>query len=172
MQSEIKQQRKISRYMVYAMWAILIALLAMYFNTILQKDNNPNQQVHYLETAGGQREVVLQRNKYGHYVATGTINNHPVTFFIDTGATDISIPEDIASRVGLKKGQPVIYNTANGPATSYLTTLDSVSIGNIRLHKLRASINPNIDSDEVLLGMSFLKHLEFTQKGKTLTIRQ
>ena len=172
MDNEIKQQRKMSKAMIIGMWVILIGMLAMFFNNILQKDNNPNQQVHYSEAASGQREVVLQRNRYGHYVATGKVNNQPVTFFLDTGATDISVPENIANRIGLKKGQPVIYNTANGPAKNYLTTLDSVSLGNISLHNLRASINPNVDSDEILLGMSFLKHLEFTQKGKTLTIRQ
>jgi aspartyl protease family protein len=172
MDKETLQQRKISRIMIIGMWALLIVMLSMYFNKILEDDNNPNQQVNSSQTSDGIRQVILQRNNNGHYVATGKINNQPVTFFLDTGATDISIPQNIADRIGLIKGQPVIYSTANGPAKNYLTKLDSVSLGNIRLSNLRASINPNIDSDEILLGMSFLKHLEFTQKGKTLTIRQ
>ena len=166
------QQRKISRIMIISMWILLIALLALYFNKILQDDNNPNQRVSTSQTSDGVQQVILQRNNNGHYVATGKVNNQPVTFFLDTGATDISIPQNIADRIGLVKGQPVIYSTANGPAKNYLTKLDTVTLGNISLHNLRASINPNIDSDEILLGMTFLKHLEFTQKGKTLTIRQ
>ena len=172
MDKEIKQQRKFSRTMIIAMWALIIAMLSMYFHNILQRDRNPNQDVVTSQSSDGAREVILQRNNNGHYLATGKINDQPVTFFLDTGATDISIPKKIAERIGLRKGQRVIYSTANGPATNYLTELDSVSLGNIRLHNLRASINPNINSDEVLLGMSFLKHLEFSQKGKILTIRQ
>jgi aspartyl protease family protein len=40
------------------------------------------------------------------------------------------------------------------------------------LQQVRASINPNMQGNEVLLGMSFLKHLEFTQRGDSLTLRQ
>jgi len=40
------------------------------------------------------------------------------------------------------------------------------------LGPMTASINPAMGQQEVLLGMSFLKHLEFTQRGNTLTLRQ
>jgi len=45
-------------------------------------------------------------------------------------------------------------------------------MGSIKLVNVRASINPYVTGDDVLLGMSFLKYLEFTQKGTQLTIRQ
>jgi aspartyl protease family protein len=31
---------------------------------------------------------------------------------------------------------------------------------------------PGLQTEEVLLGMSFLKHIEFTQRGDSLTLRQ
>jgi aspartyl protease family protein len=40
------------------------------------------------------------------------------------------------------------------------------------LHDLPASINPNVNDDIILLGMSFLKHIEFTQRGDTLILKQ
>lgn len=39
------------------------------------------------------------------------------------------------------------------------------------MNRLRASLNPGMADDQVLLGMSVLKHLEFTQRGNTLILR-
>jgi len=166
-----EQQRRIGKIMVGAMWLLLLGLLTVFFNDFLEKQHNPNQQIASVQR-DGQQELVLQRNKYGHYVASGMINQQPVVFMLDTGATDISIPLKIAKRLGLQPGRAVTYQTANGPALNYATQLDSVSLGNITLYNLPASINPNVNQDDVLLGMSFLKHLEFSQKGNILTLRQ
>ena len=166
-----EQQRRIGKIMVGAMWLLLLGLLTVFFNDFLEKQHNPNQQIASVQR-DGQQELVLQRNKYGHYVASGMINQQPVVFMLDTGATDISIPLKVAKRLGLQPGRAVTYQTANGPALNYATQLDSVSLGNITLYNLPASINPNVNQDDVLLGMSFLKHLEFSQKGNILTLRQ
>ena len=166
-----EQQRRIGKIMVGAMWLVLLGLLTVFFNDFLEKQHNPNQQIASVQR-DGQQELVLQRNKYGHYVASGMINQQPVVFMLDTGASDISIPLEVAKRLGLQPGRAVTYQTANGPALNYATQLDSVSLGNITLYNLPASINPNVNHDDVLLGMSFLKHLEFSQKGNTLTLRQ
>jgi aspartyl protease family protein len=91
---------------------------------------------------------------------------------LDTGASDVAIPEDIAREIGLKRGRAMIYQTANGPATVYATRLNEISLGDIHLKNIRATINPNYQSNDILLGMSFLKHLEFTQRGDQLTLRQ
>ncbi len=166
-----EQQRRWGKLMVGAMWLLLLGLLTLFFSDVLDKQHNPNQHIANARP-GEQQEIVLQRNKYGHYVAPGMINRQPVVFMLDTGATDISIPDKVARRLGLERGRAVTYRTANGPAINYATELDTVSLGNITLYNLRASINPNVDHDDILLGMSFLKHLEFSQKGNTLTLKQ
>ncbi len=165
------QQRRWGKFMVVAMWLVLLGLLTLFFSDVLEKQHNPNQHIANVQR-GAQQEIVLQRNKYGHYVASGMINQQPVVFMLDTGATDISIPAHVAERLGLKRGRAVTYRTANGPAINYMTQLESVSLGGITLYNLPASINPNVRHDDVLLGMSFLKHLEFSQKGNSLTLRQ
>lgn len=141
------------------------------FDDLLEQDYNPNQQV-IIQQDDKQNIITLKRNRYGHYVARGKINNQPVTFLLDTGATDISIPDKIARKLKLKYGLEQRYQTANGIIIGNLTTLNKVSIGNIKLHNVRASINPKMKSDEILLGMSFLKFIEFTQRGDTLILRQ
>lgn len=172
MNSPEQQQQKIGKSMVFAMWLVILALLTLFFDKYLGDQQNPNQQVVQRQAADGTREVVLEQNRYGHYVANGRINGQEVTFLLDTGATDIAIPEQVANRLGLERGRQVTFQTANGRARGYATRLDSVSLGHIRLTDLPASINPNVSGDEILLGMSFLKQLELIQKNNTLTLRQ
>jgi len=108
----------------------------------------------------------------GHYLANGEINGRPVTFLLDTGATDISIPALLAKDLGLERGAARRYQTANGTITTYGTRLETVRLGGIVRRQVRAHINPGMRQGEVLLGMSFLKHLEMVQRGNQLTLRQ
>jgi len=164
--------RRLGMAMTIAMWIVIMGLLAMFFQSWQEKQHNPNQDLSLSQGADGIHELTLQRNRFGHYVASGRINNTPVVFLLDTGASDVSVPESLAQEIGLKRGRPMMYQTANGTITVYATRLDTVDLGGIALRQIRASINPNMQGNEVLLGMSFLKHLEFTQRGDTLIIRQ
>lgn len=174
MQQKDNQHDFISRAgitMTALAWLIFLAILFGGFDYLTSQRNNPNQNV--VTTVNGyQKEVILQRNAYGHYVSSGTINGKKVTFLLDTGATDIAIPESLANKTGLTKGRSIIVKTANGNTKAYRTHLDSVAIGDIKLYDLNATILTNITGDEILLGMNFLKHFEIIQKGRSLTIRQ
>jgi aspartyl protease family protein len=152
-------------------WLIFLAILFTGSDYLISKRNNPNQQVE-TKHIGLQKQVLLTRNVHGHYVSNGTINNHDVVFLLDTGASDIAIPESIANEIGLTRGYAITIKTANGNTTAYRTKINSAAIGEIKLHDLNATILTNMHGGEILLGMSFLKHLELIQKGKTLTIRQ
>lgn len=153
-------------------WILGLLLLAYLFNGLLEHQRNPNRSLSTVTSESGIHEVVLQRNRDGHYLANGKINNQVVEFMLDTGASDVSVPETVARRLGLQRGAPRVYSTANGTITAYQTLLPTLSLGDIVLYDVRASINPYMDDDTILLGMSFLKHLEFTQRGDTLIIRQ
>lgn len=163
---------RVGLVMTVAAWVLVLGLLAAFFSGWMDALNNPNQQVRSELRSDGVREVTLEQNRAGHYVANGTINDQSVTFLLDTGATSVSVPAAIAERLGLERGMPLRANTANGVVTTYATLLDRVRLGNIELYDVRADINPNMHSDEVLLGMSFLRQLEFTQRDRALTIRQ
>jgi len=168
----VNPHRRLGMTMTIAMWVVIMGLLIMFFQSWQEKQHNPNQDLLLNLGADGIRELTLQRNRFGHYVANGSINNTPVVFLLDTGASDVSVPEELAQEIGLKRGRPMIYQTANGSITVYATRLNKVDLGGIVLGQVRASINPNMRSNEVLLGMSFLKHLEFTQRGDTLILKQ
>lgn len=154
-----------------AAWIFGFFLLALVFAKILDQQNNPNQSISTLATADFQ-EVVLLRNRNGHYVFDGEINGHKVTFLVDTGATTTAIPGGMQHALGLKAGVATSVSTANGLTTAYLTRLDQLSIGTIELFDVNASIIPGLGVNEVLLGMNVLKHFELIQRGKQLIIRQ
>ena len=75
-------------------------------------------------------------------------------------------------RLGLEKGQPLVYQTANGAIRAWQTLLDEIRLGDLRVGPVRASINPGFSGEDILLGMSFLKQLDFSQQGNTLTLKQ
>lgn len=166
------EQRRLGGWMYIGFWILLFVILGGIFSRWLDHERNPNQNVVSRVTGNGVREVVLKRNRMGHYFASGDINGQRVEFMLDTGATDIAIPASVANELGLRRLGPVQYQTANGVARGYATRLHSVRVGKIVLHNLAAGINPGMDGDTVLLGMSFLKRIEFTQRGDKLILRQ
>jgi len=164
--------KSIGKWMIVLSWIAALALMTLLFTNILDKKRNPNQNVSTHVHGDGSKEVVLQSSRHGHYIASGKINSHPVVLLVDTGASFVSIPENVANKGGLKKGAPLTVSTANGNITVYSTVLDEISIGEIVLNGVRADINPYMDGDEILLGMSFLRNLSVTHKDGLLTIRQ
>lgn len=157
--------------MMIVAFVMAIGLLTMFFADIKESQRNPNREPSSA-MAGNAVEVFLLRNRQGHYVVTGTINSKPAEFLLDTGATDVVIPEGLAETLNLSRGRPGRAMTANGPVTVYATTIDRLTIGDIELYDVRASINPGMTGASILLGMSALKHIEFVQRGEQLTLRQ
>jgi aspartyl protease family protein len=121
--------------------------------------------------ANGAIMVVLEQDRSGHYVADGHINGRPVTFLVDTGATDVALPESAARAMGLEFGPRVKVMTAAGPADAWMTRLDEVSVGGLRRSNVRASITSG-EFNGILLGMSFLKHYNLQQQDGKLVIRE
>ena len=158
--------------MVVLSWIAALGLMTLLFSNVLENQRNPNQRVSTQVISSGQKQVVLESSRYGHYVASGKINDKPVVFLVDTGASFVSVPEQVANRVGLKKGSPITATTANGNITVYSTVLERISLGEITLNNVRADINPHMDGEEILLGMSFLRNLSVAHEDGKLTIRQ
>jgi aspartyl protease family protein len=149
-------------------WLLIFGGLYWFFAGWEARENNPNTATALNLSAG---EVVLQRNRAGHYVAAGEINGEAVTFLVDTGATQVALSSELARDLGLKLNSRVTVQTANGAASGYSTRLDSVRLGAIVLRDVGAVVTEGIDGDTVLLGMSFLQRLEFTQRGGQLILR-
>ncbi len=162
---------RIGRIMLLGAWAAGIALAVLFFDGVIERQGNPNPDPMAEPGHAGIPQVVLQRNRAGHYVASGRINGEPVVFLVDTGATDVALPLPLARQLGLKLRPGGVSMTANGTVETWTTRLDSVDLGGLVARNVRASVLPNMPGDEILLGMSYLKRLELIQRGNTLTLR-
>ena len=161
-------QRRLGRGMIVLAWIAALGLLWTVFDDVLERRHNPNRD---LVVQAGAPGLVLKRNRFGHYVAPGMINGQRVTFLLDTGATQVSVPAHLGPQLGLTPGLPMQVVTANGTVTVRSTVIDELVLGPFRASGVRSHLNPGMRDDQVLLGMSVLKHLEFTQRGDTLTLR-
>jgi len=157
--------------MLFAAWVVGLAMLALLFQRLLDDQENPNRELEAAPDAQGRPQVVLRRNRSGHYVANGRINGEPVVFLIDTGATDVALPLRVARRLGVSLGAEYIAKTANGNIRVRSARLSSVDLGGLTARRVQASVLPNMPGEEVLLGMSYLKRFELIQRGNTLTLR-
>ncbi|MBK5397978.1 TIGR02281 family clan AA aspartic protease [Pseudomonas sp. TH39(2020)] len=157
-------------FMVLA-WCAALFLATRFFGQWEVRQQNPNMVVSS-EQGEDFIEVKLASNTQGHFVASGQINGQPVDFMLDTGATDVSIPAEMAERLKLEKGFGVTLSTANGRTQGYRTRIDRLQLGDIVLRDVRALVVPGLDGKQVLLGMSALNKLEFTQRGGTMLLRQ
>jgi len=156
--------------MMIAMWIVILGLAVFLMQQRMERQRNPNNAI-VTSVTDGKRSIELRRSRYGQYLVTGSINNAEVDFLVDTGASSVSIPATFADSIGLERGKPIQLNTANGIGIGYMTAVDRLTIGDLEVRNVTAHVNPGL-SDEVLLGMSILKHYELTQRGDTLIIRE
>ena len=147
-----------------------MVFLTFFFGGVEVNRRNPNSSPSSLIHSES-IEVPLKRNRQGHYLLVGQINGEDVEFLLDTGATDVVVPASTARRLGLPYGTRARAMTANGPVTIYQTRIDELHLGKIRLTNIDASINPNMEG-AILLGMTALGQIEFSQQADTLTLKQ
>ncbi len=133
--------KRAGRVLLVLAWCAGLFLATRFFGQWEQRQENPNAQVTS-QQGEGYIEVKLVGNGQGHFVASGQINGQPVSFMLDTGATDVSIPSSLAERLSLEKGAPVTLSTANGRSEGYRTRLDQLKLGDIVLHDVRALVAP------------------------------
>jgi aspartyl protease family protein len=106
-------------------------------------------------------EHVVEAGPGGHFVIEVAVNGTPVTFLVDTGASDVVLTIDDARRLGLRPRTlhySQRFQTANGEVRGAPVTLREVRLGQLRLFDLPASVNQGALGVS-LLGMSFLERL-------------
>jgi len=102
--------------------------------------------------------VTVPRSPDGHYYLTLDINDAPVNFVVDTGASQVVLTQNDARRVGLNPDELRYLgtaNTANGIVQTASVRLDEVSLGGITDTSVRAVVNGG-QMDTSLLGMTYL----------------
>ncbi len=150
---------------------IFVGMIAAYG---LWDDIRPTATFGQKIAADGER-IELARQADGHYYLTASVNGEPVTFVVDTGATDIVLNQADASAAGLNPEELAYVGrayTANGEVRTAPVRLDSVEVGPIRDTGVLAVVNSG-ELDQSLLGMSYLQRYSSIQiaDGKLLLTR-
>ncbi|SFH22407.1 aspartyl protease family protein [Palleronia marisminoris] len=107
-------------------------------------------------TSTGSLEV--PRGLDGHYHVTLGINGEPISFVVDTGASDIVLSQQDARRAGIEPDSLAYLGraqTANGTVPLARVSLDRVSLGEEVERGVPASVNGG-EMNGSLLGMSYL----------------
>ncbi|WP_163835424.1 retropepsin-like aspartic protease family protein [Spartinivicinus ruber] len=126
-------------------------------------------------TAPEKIKVNLNRSPDGHYYAYGAINGVPTKFLVDTGATSVAMNSKVAKAAGVNyiaDGIPINTATASDVVKTFRVTLQSVSIGGIKVQNVAAGVHEGSMPDITLLGMSFLRHVKMTEESGVLTLEQ
>lgn len=126
-----------------------------------------------LISSDSESEVIIQRGKNGHFQVRGKVNGQSAVFLIDTGASFVSISNELAKEAQLMGGDPIILQTANGPREGRLVRNVSIVVGKVVLKSIAVSVGlAGGTKDEVLLGQSALSKFEMSVVGNKMVLRR
>ncbi|MES2880141.1 MAG: TIGR02281 family clan AA aspartic protease [Pseudomonadota bacterium] len=120
-------------------------------------------------------DVVIPRNRDGHFYATGVVAGKPVNFLVDTGASMVTISEQFARKAGISTslGVPTIFKTANGDIQGRILSNVPVSLGPIDVSGVNVAIGLVGHKDnDALLGQSFLSKFDVVLQKDQMLLRQ
>ena len=117
------------------------------------------------------QRIVLKPDRHGNFKCKGSIGNIAnIDFLVDTGASFCSVKDETAKMLDLNWGEKVETETATGKGMGFRTTLPDVTIGQISIKNVDALINPLSESGYEILGMSFLKQIEWEHDDGVLIL--
>lgn len=118
--------------------------------------------------------VSLAADERGHFITDVKINGLFVKGLVDTGATSVAIPADVARTLGItpsSSDRQVRISTANGETNARMVRLSEVRISTIVVRDVEAVIVEK-GLPITLVGMSFIRRLSSEMRGNTLVLRQ
>lgn len=118
----------------------------------------------------GTGSLVLQSVVGGHYAVEGTINQKPVFFLVDTGATSVAISENFAKHAGITECKKSKSRTANGITDICIATAKELTIGQFVLSNVEVNYGKGMTDDVFLLGMNVISQFRMEQQGDIMKL--
>ncbi len=111
-------------------------------------------------------KIPLRRDNNTFYASVVVNGKHTAEMIVDSGASLISLPYELAVKMGLepKAGdKQILISLADGRTiTGHLKKLDSVRVGTFTVEKVDCAVlGPEAVNAEPLLGMTFLGEFQF-----------
>lgn len=118
------------------------------------------------------REVVIQRNEKMQYQTNASLNGRQMTVLVDTGANIVAMNQSHATEIGLPPGagEASQVETASGMINARIIMLKSVDVGGIRVENVQASVLEGKFPTNILLGMTYLRHVSMSEAGGVLSL--
>lgn len=113
--------------------------------------------------------IVIPIDRSLAYRVNGEIEGTTVSMQVDTGASMVSIPQALADKLRLERGQPHQFSTANGITMGYRTVIHKLKVGDFTLTDVDAAVMSNLPGG-VLLGQTALGRLKVEQAKGELRI--
>ncbi len=110
----------------------------------------------------------IDQGSHGQYFVDGLVNGQKLNFLVDTGASYVSLPQNISNAAGLSCLRQITMRTANGLASSCTTIIKTLKFGTFTLSNVEATISPNLD--QPLLGMNILNKFRIEQDGGAMRL--
>jgi len=116
--------------------------------------------------------VSIPLNNQRQYVTTGSINDRPVKFLVDTGATIMAMNTAVAKKLGIDYASSETGHvvTAGGKVRTWRVFLSSVQVGGIKREHVEAAVLDGEYPLQILLGMTFLHHVTIKEGNGVLLL--
>lgn len=122
--------------------------------------------------APGSGELVIPRQRDGHFYVQGEINHQPVHFLVDTGASSVAISNAVARAAQLPEGRRITVSTANGTRAARLVHGVPVKAGPLVHNDTSVTVGLDMGAAEgALLGQSFLRHFDVEIGADRMVLR-
>lgn len=120
----------------------------------------------------GSGELVIPRQRDGHFYVQGEINHQPVHFLVDTGASSVAISNAVARAAQLPEGRRITVRTANGTRAARLVHGVPVKAGPLVHNDTSVTVGLDMGAAEgALLGQSFLRHFDVEIGADRMVLR-
>lgn len=148
-------------YIAAIVWSLLLGGLYVTIDRQMQPK---------VATASDATVIDIPRSRDGHYYVAGSINQSPLTFMVDTGASTVAVSTAVARKIGLPRGRPVSIGTAGGTSPGEEVSGQTVTLGGITIRDIRIVVLPGMPG-EALLGQNVLRHLDVMQSSDRMMLK-
>ena len=168
MPSPIQKTAQLGALAIAAVWLAVAGVLYLVFDRI-----EHNRQASLKPYALDSGDLVIPRQRDGHFHVEGEVNRQPVRFLVDTGASHVSVSQTLATQAGLPAGQSITLHTANGPRQGQLVRSVPVRVGNLVLNDTSVAVGlSGLEPQQALLGQAFLRHFDVEIRRDEMVLRQ
>lgn len=159
---------------IAGVWTLVIIMISGFY---LYRSEFGDRFMAALDPAGvvsTGEELIVQRNRDGHFWLRARFNGVPLLLMVDTGASNIVLSPDDAKKIGLRTDRLNFTgraDTANGSVTFARATITSVGVGDQTFFDVPVTVN-GAEMRGSLLGMTLLDRFASVEfRGDKLILR-